>query len=251
MIRAFYSAGSGMLAQQKAVDQHANNLANVQTTGFKATRPSFSDLMYANYRTPSAQENTIAFGQGTRLASAQRDYQQGAPIPTGNPMDLSLDGVGFFQVGRPDGEVFYTRDGSFKVSAEPFGNYWVSSEGDYLLDTDGNRISLPTSGDIPNIDERGWTLNAQGFSVRVGVVSFPNPEGLEAVGDNLFRQTPASGDPDGLIPTLVRQGTLEGSNTDILNEMTALMRTQRIFQLSAKVVQAADEMAATANGLRP
>ena len=250
MIQAFYSAASGMQGQQRNMEVSSNNIANLQTVGFKKSRASFSDLTYTSLKAPEAGKVGVQLGSGSKVDSINRNFIQGTLYSTDNPMDLAIEGKGFFVVDNGSGEHYYTRDGNFKTSIEPQGAYMVSARGDYLLDTDGNRIQLPLQSESIEIDSTGLIQGSGMPNIRIGLVNFQNPEGLEAVGGNLYRQTPASDAPGQEGTGSIRQHYLESSNVDLLDEITALMRTQRIFQLNSKVVQTADEMEGTANNLR-
>jgi len=250
MIRAFYAAASGMQAQQRSIEVRSNNIANLQTVGFKQSKASFSDLVYDSLIPAEDGKAGVSLGNGTRVDSIHRDFRQGNLIETGNPLDLAIVGKGFFVVDNGSGERYYTRDGSFKLSVEPQGIYMVSSRGDYLLDDGGNRIALPSDRGNMVIDRDGLIRDGETVVARIGIVSFQNPEGLEAVGGNLYRQTASSGEPEPIGTGTILQQYLEGSNVDLLDEMTALLRTHRIFQLNSRVVQTADEMEGTANNLR-
>jgi flagellar basal-body rod protein FlgG len=250
MIRAFYAAGAGMQAQQLNMDVSSNNMSNIQTTGFKKSRASFQDLTYAALKAPDGQKAGVQLGSGSRVGSINRSFLQGAPVYTGNPTDLAVEGQGFFAVDNGTGEIHYTRDGSFKLSAEQDGTYLVNDNGDYLLNSNGDRISLPYGTESLTVDRFG-RISAPGLpDIFINLVTFPNPEGLEAIGANRYRQTPASGAPIPDAAGSILQNYLESSNVDLLEEMTALIRTQRVFQLNSRVVQAADEMESTANNLR-
>jgi flagellar basal-body rod protein FlgG len=250
MIRAFYAAGAGMQAQQTSMNVTSNNIANIQTTGFKKSRASFQDLAYAALKAPEGEKAGVQLGSGARVGSIHHSFFQGAAVYTGSPTDLAIDGQGFFVVEDGQGQAFYTRDGSFKLSAEQNGTFLVNHKGSYLLDNNGNRISLPDGTKALAINRDGSIDGAYLPGTQIGLVTFPNPEGLEAMGENLYRETAASGTPTPNFEGSIVQSYLEGSNVDLLEEMTALIRTQRVFQLNSRVVQAADDMESTANNLR-
>jgi len=251
MIRAFYSAASGMRAQQQSIDVCSNNIANLGTVGFKKSAASFSDNIYDVYMDAEDGETGIRIGNGSRVDSVLRDFRQGNIYDTGNPLDLAIVGDGFFVVDNGMGERYYTRDGSFRLSVEPQGVYMVTASGDYLLDDNGNRILL-TAADVESleIDSTGLIRGQGTADVRIGLVTFPNPGGLEAVGGNLYRQTIASGQTLEQGAVSIKQYSLESSNADLIEEITNMLKAQRAFQLSSRVVQAADEMEGTANNMR-
>jgi flagellar basal-body rod protein FlgG len=261
MIRALYSAGTGMTAQQMNVDTIANNLANANTTGFKMRQMQFQDLLYQSFVQPgsSAGAQTLVpsglqIGMGTRAASNEIIFTQGSFQETDNPLDLVIQGKGFFQVRVPTGETAYTRDGSFQ------------------LDKDGNVVDASGNPLIPNI-----TIPAQAQSIAIGadgtvtytqpgqtasqtagqiqLANFTNPAGLNSVGNNLFKPTDASGDPtvgnpggqEGLGSLL--QGYVENSNVSVVQEFINMIVSQRAYEANTKVVKAADEMYQAVNNL--
>ncbi len=261
MIRALFSAASGMVAQQLNVDNVANNLANANTTGFKHRRVQFQDLLYQNLVTPgtaSGQQTTfpagLQLGLGTRVVSNEVIFRQGDFIVTENPLDVVIEGKGFFQVVLPTGEIAYTRDGSLHVDRD--GNL-VTSNGDPLEPN----ITLPREALDVTIGGDGtvsYNLPGQDTSTQAGLLQladFQNPAGLKALGNNLFRRTEASGDPvvgnpggqEGL--GALRQGVLEGSNVSVVEEFIQMIQSQRAYEANARVVRAADEMYQEANTL--
>lgn len=269
MMRALWSASSGMQAQQLNMDITSNNLANVNTTGFKKSRAEFKDLLYETIRRPDDPELLlggatpvgIQVGHGVRPSATTRDFSEGNLQPTGNTFDVAIEGPGFFMVERPDGNLAYTRDGAFKVSVDGDERTLVTAEGHYVLDQDEDYITVPegytdisiaSDGTITGLDEDGEIEDLG----QIALVRFLNPEGLLAIGNNLFEVTGASGDP---IPrediseqgygTLL-QGFLEMSNVRVVEEMVNLIIAQRAYEVNTKAVQASDEMLAQANNLR-
>jgi len=231
MIRAFYAAGSGLNAQQTAIDNAANNMANVSTTGYKKQDISFSDLLYSDLDGTASQNTKV--GNGSRVSGNTSIQTQGDSQFTGNPLDFELTSDGFFGVLTQDGNVKYSRDGSFHVSSEDTGNYLVNASGDYVLGKDGNRIS----SDSENL------IN------QIGVFNFANPYGLTNEGNNLFLSTATSGNAFAIDGKL-QNGYLESSNVDLSTEMTDLIEIQKAYQFNAKLVQTADEIANITNNLR-
>ncbi len=261
MIKAMRTAASGMSAQQMNVDTIANNLSNVNTTGFKRTKIEFQDVLYQNIKragTASAVGAQVpvglSIGYGTRAAATSRQFTTGDLQLTGNPLDLAISGDGFFQIQHPDGSTVYTRDGALKISGD---GRVVNSDGFYLLPEvtipDGSvSISVGTDGVMEVL------LSGQNDPQQVGQIElarFINPAGLTALGRNLYQITPASGAPITDIPTQnglgqLDQGYLEGSNVTVVDEMVNMIVAQRAYEMNAKAIQTADDMSATANNIK-
>ncbi len=251
-----------MAAQQFYVDVIAHNLANVNTVAFKKMRPEFQDLIYLNLRSPVAAGQGapigLTVGMGVRTVGTQTIFQQGNLQQTENPLDLALNGPGFFVVRGAEGAFFYTRDGSFKLDAE---GRLVTSDG-FFVQGEGNKdLQLPKGAQDILIGRDGTiTCREPGKEEprevgKLALVQFPNPAGLERVGRNLYRATPASGDPvqvgkDKGAPVTVEQGFLESANVQVVEEMVDLITAQRAYELNSKVVQAADEILSLANNIR-
>ena len=261
MIRALYSAASGMSAQQLNVDTIANNLANASTTGFKARRAQFEDLIYQNMVQPgaSAGQQTIVpsglqVGLGTRAASNEIIFTQGTFNTTNNPLDVVIEGKGFFQIRQPSGELAYTRAGSFQLDKN---GTLVTPNGDPVEP----QITVPSTAQSITIAQDGtvtYTLPGQTASQKAGQIQlalFQNPAGLNSIGNTLFTPTDASGDPvvgnpggsEGL--GMLMQGYTEQSNVDVVNEFVNLIQSQRAYEANSKVVKAADEMYQQVNQL--
>lgn len=261
MIKAMRTAATGMMSQQMNVDNIANNLANVNTTGFKKTQLEFQDVLYQTYRqagTSSALGNQVptelAIGHGTRPVATTRQFTVGNLQPTGNPLDMAIAGDGFFQVQLPDGNIAYTRDGSFKIDGD--GSV-VTSEG-YRISPE---ISVPTDSTGVLITGDGVVevqIFGQSDPVNVGQIElarFVNPAGLSATGHNLLVETAASGDPILDTPTQsgmgkLEQGYLEVSNVSVVDEMVNMIVAQRAYEMNSKAIQTADDMAQIANSLK-
>ena len=261
MIRALFSAASGMTAQQLNIDNVANNLANANTTGFKHRRVQFQDLLYQNLVTPgtAAGQQTVfpsglQLGLGTRVVSNAVIFKQGDFVATENPLDVVIQGAGFFQVTLPSGELAYTRAGGFHLDRD--GNL-VSANGDPLepnivIQRDAQEVTIGADGTVT------YTLRGQPQATQAGTIQlagFQNPAGLKALGSNLFQPTEASGDPilgqpggqDGL--GSLRQGMLESSNVSVVEEFIQMITSQRAYEANARVVRTADEMYREANAL--
>jgi flagellar basal-body rod protein FlgG len=257
-MQSLYTAATGMLAQQMNIDVISNNLANVNTSGYKKQRVDFQDLMYLNVKpsgAPATRETHvpvgIQIGEGVRPVSTQRSFSQGAIQNTNNPLDMLIEGEGyFFKVTRADGETVYTQDGSFSKDGE--GNI-VTSDG-YMVDpaiqipTDATAITVSAAGKV-SCYMNGDTTTLQEVG-QLQLARFVNPAGLEALGHNTYRSTVASGDAiDGVPGTNgfppVLQGSLEASNVDVVDEMVKLIMAQRAYEMNSKAVTTADDMLAT------
>ncbi len=262
MIRALYSAASGMTAQQLNIDNIANNLANANTAGYKTRRAQFRDLLYQNLVTPgsSAGQTTVVptglqLGLGTRAASNEIIFSQGAFASTGNPLDLVIQGRGFFQIKQASGQNAYTRAGSFHLDAT---GSLVTLDGDLLQP----QITIPPTAQAITIAADGtvsYTLPGQTQSQNAGQITlanFQNPAGLNSLGRSLYLPTDASGDAtvgtpggnDGL--GSLQQGFVEQSNVSIVDEFINLITSQRAYEANSKVVKAADEMYQQVNNLK-
>jgi len=261
MIRALYSAASGMTAQQMNVDNIAHNLANANTTGYKARRAQFQDLLYQTVVQPgsaSGQQTTVPtglqVGLGTRTSSNEILFTQGSFAQTDNPLDMVIQGKGFFQIRRPSGELAYTRSGAFHLDKD--GN---------IVTQDGNplepQITLPSAAQQVSIGQDGtvsYTLPNQSAAQQAGQIqlaTFVNPAGLNSIGANLYLPTDSSGDPtvgtpggqEGLGSVL--QGYTEQSNVSVVEEFINLIVAQRGYEANSKVVKAADDMYQQVNNL--
>jgi flagellar basal-body rod protein FlgG len=257
-MQSLYTAATGMLAQQMNIDVISNNLANVNTNGFKQQRVDFQDLLYLNVKpagTPATRDTKvpvgIQVGDGVRPVDTQRSFAQGAVQTTSNPLDLLIEGAGyFFKVTRPDGDTAYTQDGSFSKDGE--GNI-VTSDG-YMLDP---AIQIPTDATSVTVSATGKvtaTLNGDSTTTQeIGQLQlsrFVNPAGLESMGHNVFLPTAASGDAIDGVPgsngyPSIQQGSLEASNVDVVDQMVKMIMAQRAYEMNSKAVQTADDMLAT------
>jgi len=253
MIQGFYTAGSGLMAQQTHLDTIAHNLANLNTTGYKGLSPRFGELLYTTVEKPGGGDQNVNLqnGTGVQVNAIARSFQQGSLEETNRSLDLAIEGDGFFTVlDRYSNEVQYTRDGSFQLSVEEDGAYLVTSQGDYVLDMDGNPIVLEEGADF-QVDASGAIfMDDEDTGLSLGLVRFENPHGLEALGENRYRWTEESGEILPMDTGLVKQGFLERSNVDLIREMTRMIQAQRNYQLSARALRTADEMESMANNLR-
>ena len=261
MFRSLYTAASGMEAQELSLDNIANNLSNANTSGFRRRRLQFEDLIYQNVITPGAQSTQqtiipagLQVGLGSRPAATEVIQQQGNFDATGNPLDLAIQGGGFFQILLPSGEIAYTRAGNFTV--DNVGNV-VTSDGNPLqpaitIPPDALTITVGNDGTV-SVTEPGQQQPAQVGTIQLA--TFQNPGGLNSLGQNLFATTGASGDPivgspggaEGL--GTIQQGTLEESNVNVVEEFVNLILAQRSYEANSRVVRAADEMFQTLNQL--
>ena len=261
-MRSLNIAATGMLAQQLNVDVISNNLANLSTTGYKRQRAEFKDLLYQQFERPGSQgadsgsiiPSGIKLGLGVRAGAVYRIAEQGVPNETGNNLDLAVQGKGYFKVELPNGEEGYTRAGAFQLS--PDGQI-ITQEG-YTVSPG---ISVPAGAENITITSTGVVqakLAGQIAPQTVGqfeLVNFVNPNGLEATGDNIFKETTASGEALAAFPgdegygTLL-QGYLESSNVDPVREITTLIVAQRSYEMNSKIITASDEMLRAASQLR-
>lgn len=261
MMRSLYTATTGMLGQQLQIDTVSNNIANVNTTGYKKQRAEFNDLFYQvlQYAGTATSETTmsptgIEVGVGVRTGAINKLFSQGHPKETQNNLDVAITGAGFFQIELPDGTVAYTRSGSFKLDNE--GNI-VNSEGYRLIPNiqvspNATQINIGTDGTVSVIEAGNTATNVIG---QIEIANFINPAGLHGLGDNLYINTSASGDPQvGVAGAegrgLLRQGFLELSNVKLVEEMTDLITGQRAYEANSKSIQTADSMLQTVNNLK-
>ena len=257
---SLYSAATGMEAQQKNLDVIANNIANVNTTGYKKNKIEFQDLLYHNIRAAGGQvgggqtiPTNVQLGNGTRVVSTSKIFSQGQLMETGNKLDIAIEGDGFFEIERPDGTQAYTRDGAFKVNQD---GEIVTSDG--LLVQNGwqpvpegtTEINITANGNVSYVLSDG---SIQSFQVELA--RFANPGGLKAIGRNLFIETEASGNPElGNADQdnfgSLQQGYLELSNVNIVQEMVNMIVAQRAYETNSKAIQTSDQMLAQANGIK-
>ncbi|GJQ63648.1 MAG: flagellar basal-body rod protein FlgG [Melioribacteraceae bacterium] len=261
--RSLRTAASGMAAQQLNIQIIANNIANINTTGFKKSKAEFQDLMYQTVSVNSSSSTTfgrqdasstkIQVGNGVQPASTQKIFMQGDLVATNNEFDVAIQGEGFFQVRKPDGSFGYTRDGSFKINAE---GQMVTSNGYILepeitLNDDAVGIIVGRDGTLQVREADGETYILDNLQL----ARFMNPAGLDPVGDNLFRETEISG--TALLGTPgasgfgeLHQGYLESSNVEIVEEMIAMIAAQRAYEINSKTVKTVEDMMQQANNLK-
>lgn len=258
MLRALYSAAAGMNSQQLNLDVIANNLANVNTTGFKKSKIEFQDLLYETTRAAGAEQGGgnqlptgLQVGHGSQAVATSKIFTPGELTSTGERFDLAIQGDGFFEVQMPDGSKAYTRDGAFKVGSD--GRVMTSDghavEGFQPVPAGTLTVSISSTGDVTYSSVNGNT------SFRIQIARFVNPSGLESLGRNLYRETTASGtaelgNPDENGFGGIAQGYLELSNVRVVEEMVNMIMAQRAYEVNAKAVQASDEMMQLSNNLR-
>lgn len=257
MIKSLNTAATGMLAQQNNMDTIANNIANVNTYGFKKGRAEFEDLVYHNIKEPgqasglnSVSPNGVQTGLGVRTAAVQKDFTMGQTIITKNPLDVSIEGSGFFQVRTPDGDVAYTRDGSFKKDGngrvvDKNGNALIP---EIIVPQTAIQVEISATGEVRCIHDNDQTPQVLG---QLDLVNFINPAGLKNVGKNLFLSTAASGQANQARPGtsglgFLQQGEIESSNVNIVDEMVNMITAQRAYETNSKVIQTSDQMLQTA-----
>ncbi|MCB9834145.1 MAG: flagellar basal-body rod protein FlgG [Planctomycetes bacterium] len=254
MIKALYTAATGMKAQQMRIDVIANNLANVNTTGFKRSNVNFEDLLYSTLRNPNERTQNgvrpsgLQIGTGSRLVNTSKVFTPGSLEETGNPLDLVITGSGFFQLQDISGSTVYSRDGNFMVDRD--GSV-VNSQGLKLIPN----ISLQPNAKVAVGVDGVVTQVVGDTSSQVGQIqlaSFTNPAGLEAIGGNIFRKSEASGEAVTGTPGAAGYGGLvggflESSNVEVVNELVGLITSQRAYETSSRAISAADEMLTTVN----
>ncbi len=269
MMRSLWTGASGMAAQQLNIDVISNNISNVNTTGYKKERAEFQSLLYQTMETPEAAADNglvkpmpMQVGHGVTTSAINRDYGNGSLQRTENTFDFGLNGPGLFAVEK-DGEEVYTRDGSFKTSVsqdDPDSLYLVTTDGYPVLDINDEPISFPADAVI-SVDQLGNFIQATDegeveLGIQFKIVQFPNSNGLTALGQNLFADSVASGEPlveaDGDVSTrtMIQQGFVEMSNVDVADEMVNMIVAQRAYELNSKTITTSDEMLQTANSLK-
>jgi len=270
MVRSLWSAATGMIAQQNNVDTIANNLANVNTTGYKTESNEFKSLLYQTLQTRTTTANGeqkpigAQVGLGVRNSSITSHFTQGAFLASDNTFAFAISGDGFFGIRGEDGNTYYTRNGNFNMSIGVDGMTLTDTDGNPVLDTEGepivldadivaNRVTISADGTLMYPDEDN---NPQSLDIQVGLWQFQNPSGLNKIGDTMYGVTAASGEAmneaenDDLVKSSVAQGYLEGSNVQVADEMVNLIVAQRAYELNSKAITTTDEMMQTANQLK-
>lgn len=270
MVRSLWTAATGMLAQQTNMDTIANNLANVNTTGYKTEQNEFKSLLYQTIQTKTTSANgeqkpsSAQVGLGVRNASITSVFKEGNLIANDSDTAFAIDGKGFFAIRDADGNTYYTRNGNFKFTLATNGNMLATSEGAPVLDTNGRPIILNSQYVVSNITVASdgslyypdGNNNPQPLGITIGVYQFNNPNGLERLSDSRYAQTAASGAPineatnPNVEKSAIIQNYLEGSNVQVVDEMVNMITTQRAYELNSKAITASDEMLQQANNLR-
>ena len=270
MVRSLWTAATGMIAQQNNVDTIANNLANVNTTGYKTEVAEFKSLLYQDIQAKTTSGNGetkpvgAQVGLGVRNSSVTSRFTQGNFYDSTNELAFAVSGDGFFGIRGQDGNTYYTRNGDFHLATYGKGLALSTSDGNLVLDTNGKAIELGSNilsskltisgdGELCYPDE---TNNPKSLGITIGLWQFNNPSGLEKIGDSSYSVTAASGPAmnenttQGLTKSDLRQGYLEGSNVQVVDEMVNMIVAQRAYELNSKAIQATDEMMGQANSLR-
>lgn len=270
MVRSLWSAATGMKAQQNNVDTIANNLANVNTTGYKTETNEFKSLLYQTIQTRTTTANGAAkpigaqVGLGVRNSSITSQFTQGSFLASENTFSFAISGNGFFAVQGEDGNTYYTRNGNFNMSIGVDGMTLTDTNGNPVLSVDGepivvgddliaNRITVDAAGNLLYPDDEN---NPQPIGMQIGLWQFQNPAGLDKVGDTLYQVTQASGEAinenenDNVQRSSIAQGYLEGSNVQVADEMVNLIVAQRAYEMNSKAITTTDEMMQTANQLK-
>ena len=252
MDASMWVAKTGLDAQHTRMNVISNNLANVNTTGFKRDRAVFEDMLYQNVKQAGGQTDAnsqaptgLMLGTGVRIVATEKLHSQGNMVTTQNPLDLAISGDGYFQIAKGDGSLAYTRDGGFKISAT---GQLVTSSGALLQPA----ITIPNTASSVTVGRDGTVsieLAAGGSQVlgQIQIARFVNPSGLQSLGQNLMKDTPASGAPQVLAPGVagagsLMQGTLEASNVNVVEEMVNMIETQRAYEINSKAISAVDGM---------
>lgn len=270
MVRSLWTAATGMIAQQTNLDTIANNLANVNTQGYKTQVNEFKTLLYQTLQTETTSANgeqkptSAQVGLGTRNSAISTIFKQGSMIASESDTAFALDGKGFFGVRGEDGNTYYTRNGNFLFALASNGNMLATTDGNPVLSTTGqpiilnnnyilSKITVTSDGQLCYPDANN---NPQPIGINIGVFQFNNPNGLERLADSLYAQTAASGQPineatnNNVTKTKVLQNYLEGSNVQVADEMVNMIVAQRAYELNSKAITASDEMLQQANNLR-
>ena len=257
MYEAVYIAATGLTNYQRRLDVIASNVANINSAAFKSDRLDFKDALHTARFTPSyprTPEGNQQKGHGVMVAGITKDYSTGSFQRTDRELDVAIQGEGFFELEDSNGNLVYSRNGSFEIGVGGNGLFLVSVDGYYILDTDGNRIELPEGTNSIQFFQDGAVTFTVGedeeISAQLGIYTFRNLTGLMSAGKGNYTESVASGEKRPADAFVLRQGDIEMSNVKLSEEMTRIIRTQRVFQLSSRALRTADEMEGIANNLR-
>ena len=258
MYEAVMIAATGLRHQQARLDTIANNVANVNSAAYKSARLDFRDALYtaglvpARPRTPEPEGNQQK-GHGVMIAGIVKDFSTGAFQRTDRTLDVAIEGEGFFELEDPDGNLVYSRNGSFELGRFDGGFYLLNGDGYFIHDTEGGKIEIPYGTESIDISVDGvitFTIGEEITTVELGLYTFRNITGLLSVGNGNYGESIASGEKMTADSAKIWQGTLEISNVNLAEEMTRIIRTQRVFQLASRALKTADDMEGIANNLR-
>lgn len=271
MMRSLWTAASGMKAQQTSLDNISNNLANINTTGFKKERIEFQSLLYQTIQRKTFDNEGnpkpigAQVGLGVKVAAIHTQFEQGELTASDGQFDFGIQGEGFFMIGMPDGSTAYTRNGHFVMARSENNTYQLSTTNGYaVLDSEGNPITFSAETDMSKLSfdnygrimYRGADGNAYLTGVTIGAAQFNNPSGLYKTGDSYFQVTPASGEARiegqdaALVRSVIKNKYLEASSAQAVDEMVDMIVTQRAYEMNSKAIIASDEMLQQANNLR-
>ncbi|MCI5641299.1 MAG: flagellar basal-body rod protein FlgG [Lachnospiraceae bacterium] len=270
MMRSLWTAASGMKSQQTAMDNISNNLANINTTGYKKERLEFQSLLYQTIQKETTDHEGNAkpigaqVGLGVKVAAISTEFEQGEFTATEGAFDFAIQGKGFFMIQMPDGSTGYTRNGHFTMSVTESGYQLSTAEGYAVLDSEGNPITFDETTDVAKLSFdnygrimlRGADGNAHLTGVTIGAAQFNNPAGLNKLGDSYFQATAASGEAriegqdTALTLSVIKNKYLEASSVQAVDEMVDMIVTQRAYEMNSKAITASDEMLQQANNLR-
>lgn len=270
MLRSLWTAATGMIAQQTNIDVISNNLANVNTTGYKTQANEFKNLLYQTLQTKTTSANGenkpigAQVGLGVRNSSVNSIFKEGSMLASEGANDYAIDGKGFFAVRGEDGNTYYTRNGNFEFTLAANGNMLATTEGLPVMDTQGRAIVVGNEYvlSLLEVDSTGQLCypdaneNLQPIGITIGLFQFNNPNGLEKLDDSLYRQSVSSGAPineatnNQVEKSSIIQGYLEGSNVQVVDEMVNMIVAQRAYEMNSKAITASDEMLQQANNLR-
>lgn len=251
--QALFTAAAGMKAQQQNIDTIANNIANIGTGGYRRVRQDFTEAVYTAMQDPSRpandQPNNLQRGHGVLASATRTDFTPGSLEQTARSLDLALSGSGFYAAENPGGPTVYSRDGVFQTSSQDNRHYLVTIGGNFVLDSNGQRISADQPFDRMSVDAAGTITVDSQIVATLGIFDFANPDGLLAAGGKNFLATDASGQAMAIRGD-VRQGFVENANVDLAGEMTELISAQRAYAFLSRAISTADEMRAIENSIR-